>query len=82
MAMPPMSEAAFNEAVAVQIRASFLSNEFGIAVMNAYDNSLEAEGDQGDIFRESDRVRLAAHMRPEFAKMEAATIAAIADAED
>ena len=45
MAMPQMSEAAFNDAVAVQIRASFVSNEFGIAVMNAYDSCLKANED-------------------------------------
>ena len=83
--MPPMSEEAFNAAVDARVQAglatTFGSNEFGVVIMDQYDTVLRDPGATGDKYRELDRARFEARMKPELAKIEEGVTIAIADAQ-
>ena len=85
MAMPPMSEQAFNAAVDARVSAglaeSFGRNEFGVVVMDWYNAMLGEQTENVVKYRESERLRFVDRIRPELAKMEEANAAAIAEAQ-
>ena len=64
MAMPPMTEEAFNAAVDARVNArlatTFGSNEFGVVIMDQYDAMLRDQGAIGEKYRELDRARFEA----------------------
>ena len=67
MAMPEMSVEAFNAAVDARVIAGFASwsssSEFGIAVMNQYNIMLGEQGENGQRYREMERLRFEACAR-------------------
>ena len=85
MAMPPQSEEAFNAAVDARVRtglATYLgSNDFGVTIMNWYNTMIEEQTENGERYRELERLRFERRIRPELAKMEQANAAAVADAQ-
>ena len=83
--MPPMTEEAFNAAVDARVKAglatSLGSSEFGVVIMDHYDAMLRDPGANGDKYKELDRARFEARMKPELAKIEAGVAIATAEAQ-